>query len=228
MLSFSRRRQSAMTTRHCHPYLSGAPKGVAIGGTPSKNPPWLLSSRPPYGHPLWGAADYLSARAQQIIADRQLRASLRAASAARGGAESSASDDTPWKLVPQGQDAMTPEEIRRVTDRAAFGASEDEGEAPDEGASVRKRPAAKSAPRKRPAAARQRPAAARKRPAAEVRGEAASVPSRPAQGAGSSAQENEDSHNGSYDEPPRDQPRNSGELLSRLASSGTAPFRGLL
>ena len=82
----------------------------------------------------------------------------------------------------------------------AFGASEDEGEAGDAGASVRMRPAAKSAPRKRPAAAR-------KRPAAEVRGEAASVKRRPAQGAGSSAQESEDSHNGSYDEPPKDQPQ---------------------
>eukprot|EP00959_Pyramimonas_sp_CCMP1952_P410876 8610629-Pyramimonas_sp.AAC.1 len=116
--------------------------------------------------------------------------------------------------VPQGFDAMTEEELRRYKYPSE-----------DEAASVKKRPAAKTAPRKRPAA--------------EISKEAASVKKRPAQSTGSGAQEttqeSEDSHNGSYDEPPRDQPQGQlrkpttmSQLFSRLGPSGAAPFRGLL
>eukprot|EP00959_Pyramimonas_sp_CCMP1952_P168980 3529992-Pyramimonas_sp.AAC.1 len=82
---------------------------------------------------------------------------------------------------------------------------------------LRKRPAAQTTPRKRPAAQ----TTPRKRPAAQ-------------KSSGSSGTTS-DSHNGSYDEPPRSQrksqrgrPSAKADVLSRLFSSGSAPFRGRL
>ena len=129
--------------------------------------------------------------------------------------------------LPQGDDALTTGELRRLraearqeaaAARKAQAKRAAEAEAQEEAASVKKRPAAQV--RKRPAAE------VRKRPAAEVRYEAASVvKKRPAQGSGSSAQETEDSHNGSYQEPPKDQRLQAPRLLFKRQARAQARAR---
>eukprot|EP00959_Pyramimonas_sp_CCMP1952_P124157 2596204-Pyramimonas_sp.AAC.1 len=87
--------------------------------------------------------------------------------------------------VPQGEDALSLRERRRLKSEA-------------------EREAAADRPWLRPRPLLRRPQGApRKRPAAEVSRQQRSGE----QGAGSSAQESEDPHNGSYDEPPKSQPQ---------------------
>lgn len=122
--------------------------------------------------------------------------------------------------VPSGDDALSLRERRSLKAEAKRGAAADrkaQAKADDEATSVKKRPAVQETPRKRPAAELSRQ---------QRSGE---------QGAGSSAQESEDSHSGSYDEPPKSQPQSQlgkpaakVDVLSRLGPSGSAPFRGLL